>query len=437
MFQDQESIQVIAALKKMRHDFGDDVFASTRFRALLGDFLPGVQPNKKRLITMSCECGAYTMIVKASTSTVNYAYEQARLKLIEDYMLAEEAAYQAIAWIMEVCGYESPAQPAGRSSASSYAAPAPTKGKTKVIIEGLGSSPVEYEGELFGGKPHGKGVATLKDGSTLEATFDGGKLSGDVICHYTNGSVYEGAFAKGNPHGRGVLRYADGSKYEGEFSDGRFHGKGAYRRSDGDVYDGEWKNHMRHGRGEYRWTSGARYTGEWVDGKRHGKGVQVYANGDEYDGEWRNSERHGSGVLTSANGNVVRGRWENDKHVTPPTQTPTTTTTTSYGNNNGYQSNQSNGWNSSAQNYGGYSSADSGYGMYTVGCRSMMMTPFGFVTCVASANFEMNGSKFVVMRTEDGSAYYSYIYMNGMLTPTYPQIHAAVMAYCISQGLLR
>ena len=51
-----------------------------------------------------------------------------------------------------------------------------------------------YQGEMMGGKPHGKGVTT-----------------------YDNGDVYQGEYVKGKRQGRGVYTFADGEKYAGDY----------------------------------------------------------------------------------------------------------------------------------------------------------------------------------------------------------------------------
>ena len=52
----------------------------------------------------------------------------------------------------------------------------------------------EYQGELFKGKPYGKGIT-----------------------HFKNGDSYEGEYVKGKRQGYGVYKFPDGEKYEGEW----------------------------------------------------------------------------------------------------------------------------------------------------------------------------------------------------------------------------
>jgi two-component system chemotaxis response regulator CheY len=59
-----------------------------------------------------------------------------------------------------------------------------------------------YEGEIKGGKPHGKGKYT-----------------------FVNGNVYEGNFILGKPHGKWKYTYVEGNVYKEDFNKLRIYGK--------------------------------------------------------------------------------------------------------------------------------------------------------------------------------------------------------------------
>ena len=76
-----------------------------------------------------------------------------------------------------------------------------------------------YEGDLLGGKPHGKGKYI-----------------------YTGGRLYEGDWVAGKFQGKGKLILPSGDVYEGDFDFGKFHGKGKLTSANGTVQDGNWDN---------------------------------------------------------------------------------------------------------------------------------------------------------------------------------------------------
>jgi len=49
-----------------------------------------------------------------------------------------------------------------------------------------------------------------------------------VHLRLANGADYEGEVYQGKPHGRGKLKYSNSERYEGDFFQGMKHGKGKY-----------------------------------------------------------------------------------------------------------------------------------------------------------------------------------------------------------------
>ncbi|KAL9186417.1 hypothetical protein ACHAXT_005655 [Thalassiosira profunda] len=148
-----------------------------------------------------------------------------------------------------------------------------------------------YEGEMKGGKPHGKGKLT-----------------------WTTGYIYDGEWRDGERDGWGKMTFAEGGEYEGEWILGVRDGVGTVKRASGDEFDGEWASGERHGTGMYKYfASGNVYEGEWLRGKRHGKGTFRYAaSGDIFVGEWLEDKKHGWGELTDADGHCT-GEWKAGK----------------------------------------------------------------------------------------------------------------------------
>ena len=171
-----------------------------------------------------------------------------------------------------------------------------------------------YSGEWRGGKPHGRGVLTSKDGDlvyrgemksgmfhgqgtltlphgTYEGEFKEDDISGEGTMHYSDGGKYVGQWRNSSRGGMGIMIDADGYKYEGEWTEDRPHGEGTVTHPNGDWYSGDWRNGKEHGEGTYFWADdGTRYTGEFRNGEFHGYGVETYKDGSSITGRWINGE---------------------------------------------------------------------------------------------------------------------------------------------------
>lgn len=149
-----------------------------------------------------------------------------------------------------------------------------------------------------------------KDISMCLKTKNNGEISNIQIIKY-NDSVYEGELFNGKRHGKGIMTYANGNVYDGEWEANKRHGKGKMIYENGDIYDGEWKNHKKNGQGKMIYANGDVYEGEWKDDKRDGKG-KTTEGGEIYEGEWKEDEKSGKGKCNWYNGDVYEGEWKND-----------------------------------------------------------------------------------------------------------------------------
>ena len=72
-----------------------------------------------------------------------------------------------------------------------------------------------------------------------------------VVGNYTfkDGGEYQGEMFRGKPWGKGTTTYPNGDKYEGNYAKGKRQGYGIYTFSDGERYEGDWYQDQQHGRG--------------------------------------------------------------------------------------------------------------------------------------------------------------------------------------------
>ena len=92
-------------------------------------------------------------------------------------------------------------------------------------------------------------LVTAQDVTTGKITYEDG---------YYQGEIYEG-----KPHGRGIRTWANGNRYEGDFDQGKRHGRGVFTWSNGDRYEGDFNKDWRHGKGILTEADGSRYEGTW------------------------------------------------------------------------------------------------------------------------------------------------------------------------------
>ena len=125
---------------------------------------------------------------------------------------------------------------------------------------------------------------------------------------------YDGDVFEGKPHGRGVLTYTDNGiyrVYEGEFKHGLIHGRGVMKYKNNDRYEGEWEDNMMQGQGT--WTSSTqqtKYVGSWVKGKRCGYGEMTAEKGGMFKGTFIDDNNY-NGTMSYPNGTIDEGEWKN------------------------------------------------------------------------------------------------------------------------------
>jgi len=83
-----------------------------------------------------------------------------------------------------------------------------------------------YEGDIAGGKKHGKGVMKFRNGDIYTGSWDNNMMNGDGTMVYSNGEKYHGTWVNDQRNGLGVHIFRDTSRYEGEFFNDDMHGQG-------------------------------------------------------------------------------------------------------------------------------------------------------------------------------------------------------------------
>merc|ERR1719316_593627 len=113
-----------------------------------------------------------------------------------------------------------------------------------------------------------------------------GTASGHTPIVDSQGAIYQGEMFDGMKHGKGILVWPDNRRYEGQFRSGLFHGWAIMDWPDGRRYIGKYAANQKHGEGVFEWPDGRRYDGQWANGKRHGRGRYVNARGESRLGTW-------------------------------------------------------------------------------------------------------------------------------------------------------
>ncbi|MCE9501614.1 MAG: hypothetical protein K8R21_14110 [Leptospira sp.] len=137
---------------------------------------------------------------------------------------------------------------------------------------------------------------------------------------FENGDQYEGEIKGSKPSGKGTYISTDGMIYMGGFRDGKREGHGVVNYTtglhEGEQYIGEWKENQRNGHGIYAWPDGRKYVGNWQNNKQNGLGSITNARGDRYTGNFRDDLPDGEGTHTKIDGSVIfSGQWKAGKPV--------------------------------------------------------------------------------------------------------------------------
>ncbi len=218
---------------------------------------------------------------------------------------------------------ESPAAPkkeGPKAAAPAKAAPKKTEKKPEPPKKTHGRTELDngdiYEGDMLGGKFHGKGKYISHEGWNYVGGWENHQRSGKGTIRWDNGDVYEGDWEADKRSGKGTYRWANGNLYEGEFVNGKRTGQGVFSWGPGkwekDRYEGEFQDGMRQGQGAYYYGDGTVYRGQWEQGKKHGQGVYTYSSGNCYDGQWKQDKRHGQGKYIYSDGSWYTGEWAED-----------------------------------------------------------------------------------------------------------------------------
>eukprot|EP01032_Pedospumella_encystans_P008920 gene8920-10538_t len=213
-----------------------------------------------------------------------------------------------------------------------------------------------YTGQLSDKKPHGTGIITNADGTTLQGTWVEGKWCGEGKLTSASGNIMQGVFRDGKLYnGGGTYILGDKSVYNGTWLDG-YWANGTLTDSLGNSVTGEFKDQRLYNGSGVRvlpdknifegsircimgkqvkarsfppfilrpvaksvliitevktMPDGSKYTGEIVNSKRWGDGDSWDEKG-HYKGRWVNNVKCGLGVFKFANGCVYGGLFFND-----------------------------------------------------------------------------------------------------------------------------
>ncbi len=168
---------------------------------------------------------------------------------------------------------------------------------------------VTWSGPCVNGKAEGEGIAVRKyfgsgqwKESRFEGELEGGKAHGKGTWIGPDGERYEGGWKDGLRDGQGLTLFSNGDRFEGSHQKGVFEGLGTYIWSDGDRYLGDFKGNQMHGYGVYIYSEGGSYQGEWSEGIKNGQGKRTWANGSLFEGTFVAGNPHGDGKCRNAAG---------------------------------------------------------------------------------------------------------------------------------------
>ena len=102
-------------------------------------------------------------------------------------------------------------------------------------------------------------------------------------CDVKDGTItgtYQGEMAGGKPHGKGRTVYQNGNIYEGDYVKGKRQGDGVYTFNDGERYEGKWFQGHQHGFGTFYFQNDNKYVGYWYKDYQQDEGTMFYYNGD-------------------------------------------------------------------------------------------------------------------------------------------------------------
>ncbi len=119
-----------------------------------------------------------------------------------------------------------------------------------------------YKGEWKNGKPHGRGIKEIFEGTFRNAKGQPCDASGNPRCH----SIIDGNFVNGYAEGYGVQYYDITEPDEISVP----------------YYKGQFHNNVHHGMGEYHYGTGSWYKGNFNFSKLHGRAIYYHHPTREY-----------------------------------------------------------------------------------------------------------------------------------------------------------
>ena len=150
-----------------------------------------------------------------------------------------------------------------------------------------------YDGEMQGGKRHGRGKMTFKTGEYYEGEWRDNLMDGyGVLYDGHKNKIYEGHYSKGKMEGSGILYNTKRSP--------------SFVSTDhlqiSKIFDFNSENWIK-------------FEGVFKENKWEGIGKLYFANGDMYYGEVREGMLHGNGCLYTEGGQVISQVWENNRLI--------------------------------------------------------------------------------------------------------------------------
>jgi hypothetical protein len=167
-----------------------------------------------------------------------------------------------------------------------------------------------YKGGFLDGEPHGLGMMTYQDGSTLESIFVEGDIGDYGVYRGANGEQYDGQLVSAKPDGEGLHICDSGEIYKGEFAVGRRSGKGEVLLPDGTVMSGDFIDDEMNGVGRVAFPDGSVYEGEMKDDKATGKGAYRTPDGTVFRGQFVSNQPDGSFKVTKPDGTTSTEVWK-------------------------------------------------------------------------------------------------------------------------------
>lgn len=165
-----------------------------------------------------------------------------------------------------------------------------------------------YQGEVYDGKPHGRGTIITTKGALIQGLFEYGLMKGMSRIIDPSGTVYIGHIENRLKNGKGFYRESGGCTIDAMWQNGVTNGfvivKGP---SGGTIFEGTTVAGRRHGFGKlHNHLQKYSYEGEFQKDLFDGQGKKVFENGKVYIGAFRSGIEHGYGELHTIDGRIIK-----------------------------------------------------------------------------------------------------------------------------------